>query len=208
MLDDIDLDIPEEEPQRPRPSGNRSFLVVAGILGAIMLLALIGLAIYALVILPRQQAAEEAGPSSLQLTSTALAQALQVTNTPSLTPSQTATNTLSPTPIPTDTPLPSDTPAVSDTPLTPIFTSAASATDTLAPSATVDPAGQTATAQSVLTAAAAAATSAALGTPSATPSALPDSGFADDVGLPGLAIATALLLAIIFATRALRPRFE
>jgi hypothetical protein len=209
MLDDIDLDIPEEEPQRPPPSSNRAFLVVAGVLGAIMILAIIGMAIYALVILPRQQAAEEAeAPSSLQLTSTELAKALQATATPTLSPTLTAIPSDTPTPTltPTDTIAPTETP--SETPVTPIFTSSAEASATAGASATTDSAGATGTVEAVLTNAAAAATSAALGTPTATSSALPDTGFGDTVGFPGLALATALLIAVILLTRSLRASYE
>ena len=67
------------------------FLVVAGILGAIMLLALVALAVYALVILPQQQrAAQPTEALSEQQTATELAHALQVTNTATATNTRTA----------------------------------------------------------------------------------------------------------------------
>lgn len=198
MLDDSDLDLPSEQAPAPPPrSGNRSFVVVAGLLGAIMLLALVGLAVYALVILPQQQrAAQATEPSASQLTATELAHALQATST--------ATNTATRTPTRTATP--TRTPTATSTPVTPIFTG------TTAP--TSEPAGATQTVDALLTQAALAQTQAATGgpatatsatTPTVTPSALPQTGIADDLGGPGLMLASALfLLLIIFAARRLR----
>ncbi len=197
MLDDSDLDLSQEpSPEPPRRSGNRSFLVVAGILGAIMLLALIGMAVYALVILPQQQAAAPSGPSAAQQTNTAVARSLQITNTPTRTstPTRTPTNTATPRP-----------PTATNTPVTPLFT------DTTAP--TSDPATQTVAA--LLTQAALAQTQAAATagptatggptlTPSATASALPQSGFGDSSGAPLLLGMALLLLVVIFAARRLR----
>ncbi len=182
MLDDTELDLPEEpKPEPPRRSGNR-FVVVAGTLGAILFLSLVGIVIYALVILPEQETAEP-GLSAAQLTGTVLAQAAQVTNT------STPTRTASSTPTMTNTPRPTNTPLITNTP---------------------DPA--TATVNALLTQAALAQTQAAptggasptVGTPSATPSALPSSGFADDIGAPGLLAAAAILVAVIFLTRRFR----
>jgi len=89
MIDEINSDLPEASPPPAPRSGNRSFVLIAGILGALMLLGLIAMVYYALVILPAQRAA---APSDLQLTQTAVAQA---TNTASPSP------TLSATPSPT-----------------------------------------------------------------------------------------------------------
>jgi len=203
MLDDSDLDIPEQTPP-PQRSGGRSFLVIAGTLGAIMLLSLVGMAVYALVILPQQQA-EPPTLSDVQQTQTAVASALQVTNTS--TPTVTFTATSSPTtepPTPTAE-TPSETP--SETPLTPLFTN----------TFTASPNPATATVNALLTQAALAQTQAATpgaqtstpsisSTPSVTPSQLPDSGFVDDVGAPGLLAAAAILLLVIFATRRLRSK--
>lgn len=183
MLDDTELDLPEEsQPEPPKRSGNQ-FLVVAGVLGAILLLSLIGIVVYALVILPEQQAAEP-GLSAAELTGTVLAQVVQATNTVTATPTRTPSSTPNP---PTNTPRPTNTPLISPT---------------------TDPA--TATVNALLTQAALAQTQAVSptgasstpGTPTATPSALPNSGFADDIGAPGLlAAAAALLIVVIMARR-------
>lgn len=183
MLDDKDLDIPEEGEAPPRRP-NRSFVVIAGILGTLLVLALIGMAVYTLFILPSREAEE---PSAAQQTSTAEALALQATSTPSDTPTATLTRT------PTNTE-PPDTATPTGTPITPIF------------SVTPEPA--TATVNALLTAAAAAQTNAASTiltfTPSATSGSLPDAGFGDDVGAPQLLIAAGLLLLVIVAARRLR----
>lgn len=185
MLDDIDLDIPEEETP-PRRTNNRNFLWLAGVLGAIMLLALVGMAAYALFILPRQQAAQQEEAANAPLTSTALAKAAQVTNTPI------GTNTSTPTSTPTATPPPTETPT--STPITPVFTS--------------EGGDATATFNALLTQAALSQTEAAGGaqtpTPTQTPSSLPDAGFADGISAPDLLAAAALLLLVILLSRRLR----
>lgn len=195
MLDDLDLDIPEASPPpEPPRSSNRGFLVAVGILGSIMLLGLIAMVYYALVILPEQRAA---GPSIDQLTQTAVARAVQVTSTNTPAASQTSTATLQP---PSATPRNTNTPLITNT----------SAATTGAPVG-----GATATVNALLTQAALAQTqaltSAASPTATTTPptatntaSALPQSGFAEDVGAPGLLLGAVILLAVIFVTRRLR----
>ena len=57
-FEDVDMDEMDSEPggtPPPEESNNRSFLIVAGILGGIALLALICIAVYALVLRPLQQ---------------------------------------------------------------------------------------------------------------------------------------------------------
>lgn len=198
MLEDSDLDLSQEDSPPPRRSGNRSFLVVAGILGGIMLVALIGLAVYALVILPGLRAAEAPTLSAAQITNTAVARGLQITNTPTQTRTPTRTAT------PTATATTAAPPTATDTVAAPIFT------DTGAP--TTDPATQTVAGlltQAALAQTQAAATSGPTSTPSSdtptvTPSALPQSGFGDSSGAPLLLAAAALLLIVIIAARRLR----
>ncbi len=208
MLDDLDLDIPESAPPPKKPSGNRTFLLVVGILGAIMVLALIAMVYYALVILPNQQEAAQVPTATAQLTETEIAKALQVTNTDTPTP----TITFSPTATISPTPHPSNTPLASETPVTPIFSST--------PGAGED---ATATLNALLTQAALAQTQAATNavdtatptidpnasatpsfTPTATSSALPQSGFADEVGAPGMLAAAVFLLLVVLVSRRLR----
>lgn len=191
MLDDADLDLPSEQPEPPKRSGSRNFLVVAGVLGGLMLLALIALAVYALVILPQQQrAAPDEGAA--QVTNTQIVQTQQPSNT------STPQNTPTRTPTATRTPVP---PTATNTPVTPLFTSNPAATQTVdalltqaalaqqQAAATTDPAATETTA------------------PTATPSALPQSGLADDIGGPGILVLSAgLLLLIIVAARRLRTQ--
>ncbi len=177
MLDDIDLDIPENGPSK---RGGGSFRLIMQILGLVLVLALIAAAVYFFVILPARPAAPlPQDEVAAQLTSTA-AEVLAATEEEAA-----ATNTATSRPR-TNTP--------TATEITPIFTAVVNE--------------ETATVQSLLTQAALAQTQAAGGvvaTATATlPSALPDSGFADDVGLPGLFGATALLLVVILLARRLR----
>lgn len=193
MLDDADLNLPSQQPEPPKRSGSRNFLVVAGMLGGLMLLALLALAVYALVILPGQQRAEpDAGAA--QATSTELVQTQQPSNTPThtLAPTRTATSTRTPVP-----------PTPTNTPVTPLFTANPEATQTVEALLT----------QAALAQAQAAATTdpnaTATSAPTATPSALPQSGLADDIGGPGLlTLGAALLLAIIITARRLRTQNE
>jgi hypothetical protein len=158
---------------------NRTFLLVAGILGAILILALVCMAIYAMVIVPRRgetraatAAAIETQNASVQMTADAEAQAMAWTPTP------TTTSTSAPV-----------TPTASRTPVVP-------PTDTPSgPTVTADP--RTATVAALLT------QQAGVGS-TPTPTGLPDSGFADDVGIPGMLALAAALVVVIFLARRLR----
>ena len=188
MLDDLDLDIPESSPPPPPRSGNRSFLLVAGILGAIMLLALIAMAYYALVILPAQ-------PSAALATGTS-----SPTGSPiaSLTPFSTNTETISP---------PTATPSLTDTPVTPIFTAnpaTATVNALLTQAALAQTAAATAGGATNTPTLGAGTAAAPTNTPTTTPSALPNSGFAEDVGAPGLLVMAVVLLLVILLSRRLR----
>jgi hypothetical protein len=57
----------------PEGSNNRTFLIVAGVLGGIILLALICMAAYAFLLLPRQRASQAAQQAGVLLTNTAIA---------------------------------------------------------------------------------------------------------------------------------------
>jgi cell division septation protein DedD len=115
------------------------------------------------------------------------AQGVQATQEASIQQALTATANavaLQPSPLPSETPTPSPTPVVAqptNTPLPP----------------TPDPA--TATVGAALTQAALAAQ-----TVVPTSTALPGTGFADDVGIPGLLVMAVLLVAIILIVRRLR----
>jgi hypothetical protein len=180
---------------------NRTFVVVAAALGALIILSLICLGVYALVLQPRQRQAALERPTEIMLTNTAVAvglteaaaeQIATFTPLPSNTPQPSATlrptntNTASPTPVIV---LPTDTPTRTPTPFTTL--------------ATVGPETATAAAQQTATALALGGGAA---TPTRTPTALPTTGFGDEVGLPGLAGLAAVFLAVIILSRRLRTR--
>lgn len=170
-----DDDIPPEE------SSNRTFLIAAGGLGLIVLLSIACLAGYALVILPQQQAEVADDQSAI---------AAQNAQNALINEALTATQfsfSLSQTPLATATLAPTNTPVVAQP----------SATNTLEFTLTPDPSTATV---------AAALSQVALTTETVFPTstALPDSGFADDVGLPGLVIASMVFVAVIFLARKLR----
>lgn len=192
MVDNTNVDIPEASPP---PRSNRSFLLLAGILAAIMVLALIAMAYYALVILPVQRSA---APAQTETAAALATHTPSSSPSPSLTPSSTNTETV---------PAPTATPSLTDTPITPIFTTGP-ATATVNALLT-----QAALAQTAAATAAAATSTSTLGpgtaaaptnTPSVTPNALPQSGFAEDIGATGLLAMAAVLIVVIFLARRLR----
>ena len=178
MYEGDDLNFEDEEAP-PEESSNRTFLIAAGVLGGIVLLSIACLAVYALVILPQQRTAQQAGEQNAQATQNAqINEALTATG---------VAFDLSQTPQATDTLAPTDTPVVAQP----------TATNTLEFTLTPDPA--TATVGAGLTRVAASTATVVM-----TTTALPTSGFADEVGLPGLAIAAMVLVAVIFLARRLR----
>jgi hypothetical protein len=177
MYEGDDLNYDDEETP-PEESSNRTFLIAAGILGGIVLLSIACLAVYALVILPQQRAAQT-GEQNIQATQNAqINEALTATG---------VAFDLSQTPQATETLLPTDTPVVAQP----------TATNTLEFTLTPDPA--TATVAAGLTQLAASTATIVV-----TSTALPTSGFADEVGLPGLVIAAIALVVVIFLARRLR----
>jgi hypothetical protein len=195
----------EEEPPAPEQGSqnqgggggnNRSFLIAVGIIaGVTVLLAIGGVILY---ILTRsggsgtraEQAAQiNAANTATSIAATTIAQAEALARTPSATPIPTATEAPSPTPVvvfPTNTPRPSETPAVSGTSMD---------------LAAVDSSARTQTVAALLTQAASSGSSP---TPNRTTTALPTTGFAEDVGLPGLLALSLALVVVIFLVRRLR----
>ncbi|MGD0003086.1 MAG: LPXTG cell wall anchor domain-containing protein [Anaerolineaceae bacterium] len=182
----------EEEPQAntgpTRPGGNRNFILAIGILGAIALLTLIVLIVLGLVILParnqqrlQQAAMINAANTATSQAATQLAQIQQI--------KLSATMTASPTPVP------------SATPVVAIATSTqAPPTATLSgPVSAQDLSARTQTVAVLLTQAAGGNK-----TPTATTTALPTTGFADEVGLPALIGLAVLLVVVIFLVRRMR----
>ena len=168
-------DEPEfEEPNPPEESGNRTFLLAAGVLGGLVLLGLLCIAGYvffrnssnqqneatAIAQVTQQQATVQAG-----VTQTIIAQ--------NQTQTAAVTNTVPPTNTPviaeaTGTPSPSPAPATVT--VAAAFTQLANSTQTIIPTST----------------------------------ALPNTGFVDEFGAPGLMLAAVALVAVIFLVRRLR----
>jgi len=106
-MEDVDLGLEDEAP--PEEASNRTFLLVAGIIGGILILSMICIAVYAMVFVPKTQSqrATQVAQINAQNTEVALAsnltaQARAWTATP--------TNTLPPS-----TPTPSQTPVIAPT---------------------------------------------------------------------------------------------
>jgi hypothetical protein len=183
-MDDVEPDVEEAGPP-PEESNNRTFLIVAGVLGGIMLLSLLFLAGFALLKYPdvqSQRKTQEAEALALakdaELAVSLTAEAREVTATP--------TRTLPP---PTATPLP------------PTATLVVAQVASPTPTTGFDP--RTATVAALLTQAAAAETQTPV-SPTVAVTQLPESGFFDEVGAPGLLAMAALLVGVIFVARRLR----
>lgn len=170
--DNVELD---ENP--PEETSNRTFLLVAGILGGLVFLALLCLVGYFFFAnnanqqneaTARAQATQQAATIQVGLTQRAQSQAL--------TQTAAVTNTVPPT----------NTPVI------------AQATATIATA--------TATANAVTATVGAAYTQLAISTQTIIPTstALPNTGFADEVGAPTLMVIAVVLIAVIFLVRRLR----
>jgi hypothetical protein len=185
-FDDMDMEEFETEEQGSPPaeqSNNRNFLIAAGGLAALMILTLICAAVYALVILPNSRADRLAMATSNAQTATAMADSVNKTQEAAAwTPTSPPTATKPPATV-----TPTSTSVVA------VLTPKPSST----PTSEVDP--RTATVEALF----AKATEAAK-TIIPTSTLLPNSGFADDVGLPGLMGIGILLIVVIFVARRLR----
>ncbi|MCS6993432.1 MAG: hypothetical protein N2117_09360 [Anaerolineales bacterium] len=191
-------EVDEEEAGEEEGEGsNRTFLFIAIALGVIILLTLIcGSILTFTVFLPAQNNARATQTEQAMLALNMTQAAEQTAIVQAFTPTPTFTET--PTPAPTATPVilfPTETPT----------------TIAVDPATATVQALETRRAQVNLTATAQ-ATAGLTGTPrtavagalTASPTALSQTGFADEVGLPGLFIAAVILLAIILLARRLR----
>ena len=178
-LEDNEFDLEPDDSSPPEESTNRTFYIVAAAIGGVMLLSLICLALYALVYAPQQRNRQATQVAAINAQNTQVAQAAVETG---LAAKFTATPTITPIP-PTATASASPTLVIAQPtqgPVTP----------------TID---RTATVAVLLTEAAAGRLTA---TPTA--SALPDTGFVEDVGIPAMVGLALLLVVVIFLTRRLR----
>ena len=188
-FDDQSNDAPvqdeESEESEGGESNNRTFIIGAIVLGVLLLCTLVAGAVYALMILPGQQTARLSAEGTMEAVNTeaaiAVAQTQEVLNyTPTLPPTET------PTPVPTFTPVLVD--PATETPGAGIVARDANADAT----STVE-ALNTKLASAQLTV-----------TVMPTVTALSNTGFADDIGLPGLFVGALVLVAIILLVRRLR----
>lgn len=178
MAEDFEFDIPPVE--EGKGTSSRTFVTAAAGIGGLLILSLICLGLYTLVIAPRQREAREQRPTEIALTNTEIARRLTEMAGTEISPEDvdTATPTASITPSPTETEGPSTTtPTVTNTP---------------EPSETPLVATAQATTQAT--------------TPTSTPTALPGTGFADDIGIPGMLLLAAAMVIVIFVARHLRTR--
>jgi hypothetical protein len=184
-MNDVEQELGDEAP--PEKNGNRTFLIIAGVLGGIMVLALLCIAGLALFrYLPGQKADQSANATNIaQATAMALA-ASETASAPIVLP---ATATLRPTAIPTNTQRPTNTPVI-----------------VLGPtkSPTIDIALATRNALLTEAAAAESPTPPQPTTSKPTTTALPETGIADELGTTGLITAAFILVVIIFLMRRLR----
>jgi hypothetical protein len=185
--DDVSSDI-EEEGGTPEEASNRTFLIVAGVFGAIVVLSLICLVLFVVFkVLPDRNNKSKEATQSAQRNLDIIAGVTQTAKARSWT--ATPTQTYTPRPItPTFT---AEKVKATDTPVIP-----PSSTPTSPNADTLEALHKTATAMK-----------AALLTPSATSSpeaTNPDTGFADQVGAPALLGLAAVLILVIFLARRLR----
>lgn len=190
MLEDFETEPVSPEPVTPSPvSANRPFYIALGVIGAAFLLAIIGMALYAAIILPQRSAArrQQAALINAQNTATSMA-ATQAESL--LLLADTATSI----PQPTETLAPSATAVVA------IPTETPEPTETPAPVLAADMLARTQTVAVLLTQAAAGGLAGA----AVTPTALPSTGFAEEAGVGGLLGIAVLLVVVIFLVRRLR----
>ncbi len=167
----------------PEESSNRTFVLVAGVLGGLLVLSMICLGLYALVIAPRQQEARIAEATEIALQNTEVARNL----------TQTAiAEEASPTTVPTEAP--AEEPTDSPTPTEVV----------VEPTDTPEGAQQTQEAQTATAQAQATLDAQQQATVTPTPTALPATGFADEAGLPGLLALGAVLVIVVFVARRMR----
>jgi cobalamin biosynthesis Mg chelatase CobN len=187
MLDEgSDLNLEPSGAPPPEESGNRTFLIVAGVMGGLVLLTLVCIVVYLFVIRPRLSAQNADQQSAIE---TQNAQQVQI-----LTQTAEAllfTPTLEPSETPTQTPVP-DTPTASSTPVV--------AMDTPTITSTSDPA----TVAAMQTALSQQMTATAEKTRGVGGQGMPATGFFDEVGLPTLIILAVALVVVIFLARRLR----
>jgi hypothetical protein len=174
-MNDVEQELGEEKP--PEDSSNRTFLIVAGILGGIMVLALLCMVGYVVI----KNLSGQRSAANVNATRAAQATAIAFASTQTAS-APTATSTRRPTAIPA-TPIPTNTPVIvtgpTNTPTMDVAEATRSALLTQVAQAELTPIQPTST-------------------------LLPGTGLADEVGTPGLLAIAFVLVVIIFLVRRLR----
>ncbi len=173
------------EPEPPKRRGNRTFLIAIAIVGIIFVIALILLLLVAPKLLANQRLAQQeqaaqinAANTATAMYATSMAQLAQATKTPTKTVVAAAGGTS-----------PTKTPVVVIQQNTPMGAGGSGLS-----------ASELATVSALQTQMA----GRGVGTPGATSTALPSTGFADEVGLPMMAGLAIILVAVIVLSRRLR----
>lgn len=200
-MSDLDFTNFEQEPQKPQ-RGNKTFMVIAGILAAIILVAIVAAAAYAILVLPRQNAARAEQAIQINAQNTATVMAVTAAALTEMAPTE--------TPLPTDTPEPTASPEPTATP-EPTMTPEPKEADVIAIGGGMDEEQAiTATVSALLTMAAGgkpqeAAVTAVAGTdPNIAATALPTTGFIDEIGIPSVVGLGFLFILLIIVTRRAR----
>lgn len=172
-----DPNLTPAEPQPPAEEGNnnRTFLIAAGVLAAVVFLTIVCLAIYALVIGPRAKATKLSQQATAEAHNQQVSQAMTATALVSQW-----TPTEPPSPTPTVSPVVAQA-TPSPTSMYAVMTQTMAALNTQVAISQLTP------------------TSTLVGT-----LALPKGGVADEFGIPGLILMAAVLVAVIFLARRLR----
>ncbi len=192
----------EEDPDEKPNSSKRTLQIILGVIGAIILIAMIGLAVYAAMILPQRNAQRLQEVAEINARNTATA--LSVTQ---FAFAQREMLNANPTATPKNLELSSPTPVVLKATADPALAKSAlpainAAAQTPAPaSSALDLSARTQTVSALLTQAAG-GYSTAVATLGATQ--LPRTGFMDEVGLPSMVGLAGLLLVVIVVARRLR----
>ncbi len=168
------------EPEPEKKPGNRTFLTVLIVLGLVFLVGLLGLLLLAPKYIANQRAAQMEQAALINAANTATVMAGFAQESQFLTQQAQTAIALTPTAAPTNTPvvvIATHTPVVASTELS---------------------------AQELATLAALKTQMAVQGTVVATPTELPDTGFADEFGLPLMGGLAVVLIVVIIFSRKLR----
>jgi hypothetical protein len=217
-MTDLDFSNYEQEPPQP-PQNNKTFMIIVGILGAVILLSLVAAAAYALLILPQQNAAKQELAIQVNAQNTATVMAATSAAMTAMAPTETPIPTSTNTPEPTSTPLPTSTPEPKAISAEEAAATAGATSDGsdlgIGGDVLPEDAAMTATVSALLTQASglkpdsgnsttATVDPGAFGAGSLTATALPTTGFADEVGIPSIVGLGLLCIVAILVTRQLR----